>query len=473
MLNRCEDRINEVKSKKISSLLVLGKKALRRKEYQKALKYFDKALELDPSNKEADRKILEVRKSMERERLKEKNGQEMKKTAKPGLGQERKLKILWKDANALYMRKEYKTARAKYANILTIKPNDKIAREMLKRCEDNIYQDKNAEISTLLLAGKKELRKKNYQKALGHFEQVLKLEPTNKKAKRYMAKINKHLKTVFVEKSAVPKKEKSEANLLFSQAMDKYKNGDYKDAVPLFEQALIINPAHQDAYQYLEKCYQNIDRLKPYEKQISELIQKGKSYIKNREYEKAYQTFGDVLKIDPQNAKAKRYRISLRRRVDKIKHPKIKSPSEEIKAAVSEKELIAGEKELTSREIKGIYKKALDLYKRKEYKKALAKFKSIAGIASRYQKDSQRKAELCLKKVNELSAGAVVDEKYRRALSYFNRALYEKCIKLLLEVTDLKPGYKESKKYLKLSRERMKVLENLEEYEQVQVNSKK
>jgi len=502
MLNRCEDKISDAREKKVSSLLLLGEKEFRKKKYDKALEYFEEVLKLDPRNKDAEDNIIEINKQLEIEQNKGRIKADLNKVAKlyrdkkymeakeaaekvlkkdprnreaekylnlcsDIIDKKQRLKVLWEQANKYYVEKDYQQARKSFDDILTIDPNDKVAREMLKRCKDKIYN--NAKISELLLAGEKDLREKNYQKALGYFEQILKLEPANKKAKMYIVKINEYLKSELVKEAVVSKKEEQGVDSLFSQAMGKYKDGDYKNAVSLFEQVLIIDPTYQNAYKYLEECYQNIDKLNSHKKQIAMLIQKGKSYIKDREYGKAYQTFNEILKIDPQNAKAKRYLISLRSRITETEHPK----SGKIKPAVSTQELTVGEKKLTSRQIRRIYQEALELYKRKEYKKALEKFKSIAEIQSKYQRGARKKAALCLEKVNQLSVDTMIDEKYQRALFYFNEALYEKCIKLLLEVTDSKPGYKESNKYLKMSRERIKVLEDLGKFEQAPVDSKK
>ena len=51
----------------------------------------------------------------------------------------------------------------------------------------------------------------------------------------------------------IPKKGEKGVDLLFSQAMDKYKSGYYKNAVSLFEQVLIMDPTYQGAYKYLEE----------------------------------------------------------------------------------------------------------------------------------------------------------------------------------------------------------------------------
>ncbi|MDP8233742.1 MAG: tetratricopeptide repeat protein, partial [Candidatus Saelkia tenebricola] len=344
-----------------------------------------------------------------------------------------------------------------------------------KIAEGKINQERRAEVADLLSAGKKDFKKKNYQKAKESFKQVLDIEHTNKQAQKYIAKINKYLEAESRKEAVVLKKveEFSGVDLLFSQALEKYKSESYKEAVPLFEQVLIIDPDHQTAYEYLEKCYQNVDQLAVYDQQISKLIQEGKSYIKNGAYEEANQVFNKVLKIDPKNKKAKRYMASLKSRLFETKGAKIGDVSIKIPES-KDVGFSMPIQELTKQEAKQIYQEALELYKRGEYKKALSEFEQLAQVNSKYQKSAKKKATLCLKKMKDIPLEKTeIDEKYQSALSYFDKAIYEKCIRLLLEVTDLSPKYKESKKYLKLSRERIKMLESLDEFEQIPLDTKK
>ncbi|MDP8217007.1 MAG: tetratricopeptide repeat protein [Candidatus Kaelpia imicola] len=574
MLNRCEDKIEIKRSREVSSLLVMGEKARRSGNYDKALEYFERVLELEPANKEADGKILEIALQKDGKRGAKKKSLELAKRE----SKEEELKILWEEANMYYSQKDFKSAWDKYADILSLDPEDKIANDMLNRCEDRLYETKVKEISSLLLSASREFRNKNYDRALKYYQDVLQIDPDSKEARRSIEDIYKSMRSLEMAervkgdlvkaKSLYSKGRFKEAEIMldellkldsknreiqkyltltieairqkqdlknfWEEANSLYAEGEYELAWRKYSDILVIDSNDEVARQMVKKCRSKIQQYNI--KEISALLSAGEKYLVKGENQKALNYFMRVLELDPANKGAEenisKIKDSLRaeeiepykgkrekeigalylsgvKNYDKADYDKaiylfekvlIADPTHEnayrylemahkrksmaesevavevdFKTAVEDVisiEDILEEKSLTEKEIRELYRGAVRLYKKKEYQKALDKFRSLSQLDSKYQKASKKKIKACLEKIRKPLPLDKVEEKYQLGLDYFKKDLYKKSIQLFLEVLDLKPKYKDARKYLKLSRDRLQMMDSLGDFEQAAIEDK-
>ncbi|MDP8234307.1 MAG: secretin and TonB N-terminal domain-containing protein, partial [Candidatus Saelkia tenebricola] len=327
--NKCEDKINETRNQKVTSLLISGKKAYRNEEYQKALEYFDEVLDLAPDNKEADRKILEVKESMAKEKKEEKTEkQQFKKIADLPQKQDEELKVLWEKANQLYTQRNYESARAKYAQILSIQPDNKSAMDMLARCEDKIDILRKREVSTLLVSARKEYRNKEYQKALEYFDNVLRLDPANKEADNSIVKINREIKVKELEdKEDVEEmsieydlEREKELKLLWEEANALYAAKQYESAWAKYADIVSVDSNDQIAVNMLNRCEDNIYNSKL--KEISSFLLAGERAYRKKEYLEALDYFNKVLELDSLNREAKNSIVEIYEQIDLEKKEK-------------------------------------------------------------------------------------------------------------------------------------------------------
>ncbi len=573
MLNRSEDKVEIEKSREVSSLLVMGEKARRSGNYDKALDYFEQVLEVNPANREADSKILEINLQRDSKKEIDKNSFELTRIE----SKKAELKILWEEANMYYSQKDFRSAWDKYADILSLEPEDKIANDMLNRCEDRLYETKAKEISALMLSATREFRNKNYDKALKYCQDIIQIDPENKDARDGIEEINEIMKSLEVRESVEddlakakslynkgrfkeaeiilgelskidPENEEVQKYIaliieairqqedlknLWEEANSLYADKEYELAWRKYNDIIVIDPSDDVAIQMIKKCQ---NKIKQYDiKEIAALLSAGDKYFIRGENQKALGYFMKVLELDPVNKEAEnnisRIKESLRseevrsyrneaeesveslyasgiKSYDKADYDKAiyffervliidpthenayrylemtqkrKSMAEsevviEIEKPVIEKivpeEIYSKEEGLTRKEIKSLYKEAVRLYKEKKYDEALDKFKFLSQLESKYQKASKKKMELCLKKLREPLSLDKVEEKYQLGLNYFKNNIYKESIQLFLEVLDLNPNYKDAKKYLKLSRDRLRMMNSLGDFEQATIEDK-
>jgi type IV pilus assembly protein PilQ len=411
-ISESEKRIDNVKSKNVSELLLAASREFYNKNYDKALGYYQDVLKLEPDNSQAKRGIDQVYKDMEsleiasqvesdlakartlysQGRFKEadiilnelfklepQNREVIRYLAltSEALKQKQSLKDIWEEANKLYVDKEYELAWKKYNDILALDSADDIARQMVEKCKSKIEQHSRAKSTPLL---------------------VLENNLSNR------SKSN--------DTETFLKGREDDPGSLYQSGIESYNKADYDSAIYFFERVLILDPANDSAYRYLEMAHNRKDILKS-----ESLIEPG--------------------------------------------------------TILEDKEVVIRKDEvLTDREIRDMYRDAVGLYREKSYQEALERFDYISRLDSKYKRAAEKKIESCLESIKKLSPKDDIEEKYQLAMEYFKKDLYSRSIPIFLEVLELKPGYKSAKKFLDVSRERAGKIESLDEFEQVEIKNR-
>ncbi|MDD5613572.1 MAG: tetratricopeptide repeat protein [Candidatus Omnitrophica bacterium] len=525
MLKRSEDKIGLTLNKRVSDLLLSAERAFRRKDYAQALDNYNQVLALDPGNRKAESGIDELNQYIKQQdyllRLDSelnravtlrnqgeyrqavsvldgilekdpgnRQARELKASCLDGIKKEDVLSGLWREANRLYTDKDYESALVKYSEILALNPGDSSALDMLNRCEDSIEIAKNRNIASLLTMGEKAKRNGDYNLAIDYFQKVLELDPGNKEAKNKISDI-KFQSSPAVSAPEVaklpeipqpkPVDKNSELKRLWEEANNLYAGGDYAAALSRYNDIVLLQPSDQVAAQMARKCRDKIEQAQSRGSGSSTLFSQGLDKYNRADYAGAADIFEQILISDPANDRAYEYLDKSYSKLRVAEDYKV-VPGPELKQSTSldtyyrREDLIQeplSTQAFSSSEIAAIYREALNLYKNKQYYDALEKFRMISQIESRYQSLSQKKIEECLNRIEKPQDPGSLEEKYQLALDYFKKDLYSQSIELLSEVLETKPNYKDAKRYLNLSQERLKIINGLNEFEQSELGKNK
>ena len=196
----------------VGKLITFGKMAIEQGWYDQAREYFEQALALDASNREAMKGLARV--------------------------------------NEILSRK---------ASFEPAKPEVSVAKPA---------QPEKPEIEKWLDSAQEKFEAGHYELARGYLEQVLKLDPTNQEAKKGLAQIEETLRRktslepvkpeVPVAKPAQP--EKPEIEKLLDTAQENLEVGHYEQARSYLEQVLELDPANREAMKGLARVYERLSR---------------------------------------------------------------------------------------------------------------------------------------------------------------------------------------------------------------------
>ncbi len=156
------------------------------------------------------------------------------------------------------------------------------------------------------------------------------------------------------EKKAKSSVEKEMFNFFYKEGTKCYKNGDYPAALGNFEKASEINPGNKDVTSYIKKInakMESMESQKKYESsddyKIKSSILDGKVYLSEGEYEKALDSFGNVLNMDPNNKEASNFALKAKRALmSKGARTESKETKKDLGVTILEKEAVEQERML-------------------------------------------------------------------------------------------------------------------------------
>lgn len=148
--------------------------------------------------------------------------------------------------------------------------------------------------------------------------------------------------------------EKNMVDFFCKEGQAFFKKGDYSSALNDFSKALEIDPSNQSAKSYIDKCRKKIDADKlakisqgTDEARISAYMRQGKIFYGEGKYDKALESFGNVLVLDPENKAASDW-VMKTKRLNLIKdaNQEEKDYKKDLKISLLEKENIENKRML-------------------------------------------------------------------------------------------------------------------------------
>ncbi|MCP5502181.1 MAG: tetratricopeptide repeat protein [Leptospiraceae bacterium] len=181
----------------------------------------------------------------------------------------------------LYNKKKYTSSRAVFENVIRLYPNDTIAYEYYNKI---INLQTSNEINSMLLRAEDYRKKNDYQNAISVYKKILSLNPN---LKNIQEKIDSSVfeKSEYVRKKGMQYQSRNEPYL----------------AIKAYKEALKIYPGNQKAKeQYSILISTEKKKLKSY-------VGKGIEKYKHRKYTEAIVIFNNVLLVEPANKEAREY----------------------------------------------------------------------------------------------------------------------------------------------------------------------
>ena len=283
-----------------------------------------------------------------------------------------------------------------FKKVLKVDPENKIAKKFLNKAKSLI---KDAVKYNLKLA-KESFRKKKYSDALGYYREVAKLDKNNKEAKKGIKLCQEKLDKVL--------------KLHFNNGLTYFNKKDYINALKEFKSALEIDSEYLPAKNMIEKTKKLYEENKT-QIDLAQNIKNGMDYFYNKNYEQARIYFKKALKIDPENEKAKTY---LKKCEDNLQ------------------DLLKQEK------IAKIITDGLIYYRKKKFEQAINEWKKVKEI------DPQNKTIDEYIQYAKRAQEESLNKNYNKGIEYFNRGDYLKAKFYLQKALETNPNHSKAKKKL-------------------------
>lgn len=263
-------KIDSIKSYTFSEYYYRGIGYYKQNNYKRSLEELNKALALNPSDKEAFR---------------------YKNLAIQAIDQnEQEIKTLMREAEYFESRDQFVKANNRYRRILEIDNNNQYARDKLaylKRYISKVVESK-------FLKAKILFDRDDYSGAIGAFAEILSIDPNHSASRNYLNRAQQNLASVLDQHF-------KQAELYFNQK-------EYEKALEECNNILSIDNNHTAALTLQTKVYANIS--------LKNLRDRGMEYYQKNDYVNAQKTFSQIITKDPTDQKIREY---LRKCEGKIK----------------------------------------------------------------------------------------------------------------------------------------------------------
>ena len=152
---------------------------------------------------------------------------------------------LYSESITLVNRKEYWKARERLSKILTIDSKHQKAKESLKNINTLLGK-------RLYFLGKQKEEKKDYRGALKNYIEAQNLIPYNTEIKKAAKRTREKIMRL----------NQARSQKLYKQGLDKYSEGDIKESIKLWKEALKYDPENLKAKRALERAENEVKRRK-------------------------------------------------------------------------------------------------------------------------------------------------------------------------------------------------------------------
>ena len=286
----------QVRNKKeVQKLLQRGEKYYKKKKYEEALREYNKVINLDTKNEDAQKMIKTI--SKEQQSQKEEALRKQK---------EKEVQQLFQKGESYYKKKHYDRALLQYNKILEHDPKNEQAQKMIKTIsnaqqsqkEEELRQQKEEEqkrvkkeIEELLKRGDKYYKKKKLEEALDAYNNVLTIDKKNEHALKMIETISEmqRLKTIEStiesEKKKIERKQKSKELLkednhiqqVMTRTVSEAKKGDEERSDVMRLQSL-LNAGREEFdkknYERARSLYKQVLRYYPENEEAKTMVEK-------------------------------------------------------------------------------------------------------------------------------------------------------------------------------------------------------
>lgn len=412
----------------IVSLLRQGDQFEKKSWYISAAQNYSKVLQLDKDNVQARRRLVLIQPKVDIY-----------------------INQMFNVGVQLFDQKNLPLARRAFENIVLVRKDHPEAQSYLQRIVD--IQNKEAE--EYFLRGLGYYSQKSYLKSIEAFEQALALNAEYVEAQRYLELAQKAIDT-----------QQSEVKRLIADAERLNRRQDFPAAMQRYQQALSLDPNNQTAQDQARRLE---DRVKGY---VTEKLQAGEKAFQRGSYEQAAEFFRQVLATSPRDEAAKGYlqRIEQqqRERIEEIfQRGQQQFDAKDFNRALNSfEEVLAADPNHTAAKQKRqealakismaqMLERGKGFYQQNQFLKAMEVFNQVLeqdpdnAVAQRYLEDCQKQLELQVEKFFNQGMDFYAAEDYREAIKMWDKAL------------QINPNHAQSRSFKSKALERLQALEQL------------
>ncbi|MDH4199340.1 MAG: tetratricopeptide repeat protein [Spirochaetia bacterium] len=372
------DREKIEKMQQAEEMYTRGMSYYSKKFFEEAIKTFDEALEINPEHENALKYKKLAEEEWERDKLGAKGMEAAQKIYEKGLlnmDQEKyysaikdfkmALKIypalqnapqslkdaeakldtlinpLILDGTSSYNERRFSKAIENFEKVLVLDPENETATAYLKK----IKNEKEAIIALHMKEGKSDLDEgkktkipKKFSSAIGHFDEIVKLDDKNAEAKKLLEEARKYVS--------------GEVEKLHKIALEKYKQEKYDDAIKDWRNILDIDPAFATATEYIREAESKMTTGRD-AKLAAEWNQKARELYDNHQYTRALSFVEKTLAILPNDTKAN-----------------------DLKKQIAAAEVLAKQQE----KISALFLQGVQAYKKRNYDEAINKWEQVKKL---------------------------------------------------------------------------------------------
>ncbi len=317
----------------------------------------------------------------------------------------RQASMLYKESLRLYKKRRYEESRQKFQELQVLSPGYGKTEHFLSRIDKDINRHKALPLYKEAVGF---YNNKELDKAEEIFKQIILLEPSHRKAKKYLHHIipkkRKALGCIAQSKEIAqqdkPLKQKEnilnkkqirrQASMLYKEALGLYKKRRYEESRQKFQELQVLSPGYGKTEHFLSRIDKEVNR-----EEIFSLYYEGVVLYNNNNLNKAEDIFKQVILLDQNHVKARKYLEYLiprkKRELERIAEiQKNKESIREDKKSTKEKKKEIKERRIkekeTRKKLDALYKEALSLYKNKEYEVSRQKFQDLQDLNPDYSR---------------------------------------------------------------------------------------
>gem|GEM_PF-4562845 len=382
--NRIPAELEIIKREKIKPLYREALKTFKDRDYEVSREYFLKILEIDPEHQQANHYANDII---------------------PKLITKGKIKTLYQEALASYKAKDFETAGQFYEEIISLDPEQKKARLYLdKYIPHGIKLAQKNKIKSLYRKAFNLYYQKKYEESQEMFLKVLELNPEMKNAQRYA-----YEKIPFIITRLKVKD-------LYGEAMAAYDDKDYEKASAIFKEILELEPQHPKAGTYLKSRIPRMVRRLTKEK-IALLEGEAQKLYFRKKYEESKDLYEQILTVDPDNHKARLY---------------------------LEKKLPDKFAALKKKEMRSLYREGFRSFYKKRYREAQELFLQVIELDPEQERARRYAQDI----IPRLLTKDKMKSLYVQGLRAFRDGRYEESNELFEKILQLDPYHKKAKLYV-------------------------
>ena len=289
-------------SDKVEKYLARADAASIRNNLVRAKSYYEKALELQPKNKQALEGLEKTNKGI----------QEQEKYANRKRHQ-KEISELWVKAMKSYEDGEFVYAKEEFKKILEIDPDNAGALQYLDFIQKKIDKVNAVQSHNIFKQGLDEYGKQNYEKALSYFNAAYLSNPSRNDIKEYIEQCEQKIE--YAKREALAEKANStsekvltnkqiEAQMkkIYELGIEQYTLKDYQEAIKTFTKLKAMSEKN--------KYYTYSDQIKTYlsksNKEVAKILYtEGKDLELKEKLTEAYEKYKEALSYDETNASAR------------------------------------------------------------------------------------------------------------------------------------------------------------------------